>query len=173
MVSSRLYSRVIPNYTERLELNAGLKMFVRAHLHLIFKEAGILLTALNRLVRDFEGTPNSGVSVRPTSGLTLVVPSGLTRSLFRAVRSATPTIVFRIRVWYECQPARRERSAAVGIYPPTSQSARASSHPTHLFSYRLEEFGFQGFTSSTVMRQNSDKGRIIQNCHRGQYSDEF
>ena len=38
------------------------------------KKSGFFLTApLNRLVRDFEGTPNSGVSVRPPRGLVLVV----------------------------------------------------------------------------------------------------
>ena len=88
--SHPVYIPVIPGCTERVELNAGLKMFVRAHLRLgMNQRSRDFLTALNQLVRDFEGTPNSGVSVRPPSGLVLVVPGALASSLFRASRSTT------------------------------------------------------------------------------------
>ena len=42
----------------------------------------MFLTALNRLVRDFEGTTNSGISVRPPSGLVFVVPGAVASSFF-------------------------------------------------------------------------------------------
>ena len=50
----------------------------------------MFFTALNRLVRDFEGTPNSGISVRPPSGLVFVVPGAVASSFFRASRSTIP-----------------------------------------------------------------------------------
>ena len=86
-----VYIPVIPDYTARVELNAGLKMFVRAHLRLgMDQRSRDFLTALNRLVRAFGGTPNSGVSVRPPSSFVLVVSGALASSVFRASRSTTP-----------------------------------------------------------------------------------
>ena len=65
--SHPVYIPVIPDYTERTEPNSGLKMFAGAHLRLGIgirryepKKPGFW-TALNRLVQDFEGTPNSGL----------------------------------------------------------------------------------------------------------------
>ena len=96
-----VYISVIFDYTERVKLNAGLKMFVRAHLRLGMNQRSRFFIALiNRLVRDFEGTPNPGVSVRPPSGLVLVVPGALASSLFRASRSTTPNSNC---VWHERQ----------------------------------------------------------------------
>ena len=61
--SHLVYIPVIPDYTERLlELNAGLKMFVRAHLRLGMNQRSRFFTALNRLIRDFEGTRRIQVS---------------------------------------------------------------------------------------------------------------
>ena len=77
--------------TERMELNAGLKMFVRAHLRLSMNQRsrGFFDRPKSACSR-FEGTPNSGVSVRPPSGLVLVVPGALASSRFRASRSTAP-----------------------------------------------------------------------------------
>ena len=77
--SHLVYIPVIPDYTERLlELNAGLKMFVRAHLRLgMNQRSRFFVIVLNQLVRDFKRTPNSGVSVCPPTGLVLVVPGAL------------------------------------------------------------------------------------------------
>ena len=64
--SHPVYMPVIPDYTEPVKLNTGLKLFVRVHLRLgMNQRSRQFLIALNRLARDFEGTPNSGISVRP------------------------------------------------------------------------------------------------------------
>ena len=89
--SHPVYIPVIPDYTERVELNAGLKMSVRVHLRLgMNQRSWHVLTALNRPVRDFEGTPNSGISVFPPSGLVFVVPGAVASSFFRASSSTIP-----------------------------------------------------------------------------------
>jgi hypothetical protein len=64
----------------------------RNYEHYESKKPGGFLTAIpNRLARGLEETPKSGDSVRPPSGLVLVVSGALASSLFRASRSRAPT----------------------------------------------------------------------------------
>ena len=120
--SHPVYIPVISDYTERVELNAGLKMCVRVHLRLgMNQRSRHVLTALNRLVRDFEGTPNSGISVRPPSGLMFVVPGAVASSFFRASSSTIPITNL---VWYERQTPLVAHSPRVARgAPPSSRRA--------------------------------------------------
>ena len=53
----RLYLIILSEWSSML--NAGLKMFVRVYLRLgMNQKSRHFLTALNRLIRDFEGAPN-------------------------------------------------------------------------------------------------------------------
>ena len=81
-----------------------------------------MLTALNRLVRDFEGSPNSGISVRPPSGLVPVVPGAIASFLFRASSSTTPISNFGL---YEHQTPLPAHSTRVARGAPTSGKATA------------------------------------------------
>ena len=79
----------------------------------------MFFTALNRLVRDFEGTPNSGISVRPPSGLVFVVPGAVASSFFRASRSTIPISNLAL---YEHQTPVLSHSPRVARGAPPSRS---------------------------------------------------
>ena len=90
--SHPVYIPVIPGYTKRVELDAGLKMFVRAYLRL----------GMNQRSRGFFDRPKSACS-RFRGGAELgclgsltkrprarTVPGALASFLFQATRSTTP-----------------------------------------------------------------------------------
>ena len=58
--SHPVYIPVIPDYTERVDLNAGLKMLVRVHLCLgMNQRSRHVFDRPKSAFRNFEGTPNS------------------------------------------------------------------------------------------------------------------
>ena len=133
-----VHTLIILNHTERAELVSGLRMFVRAHLRLRINQSnqGGVLTALNRLIRDFEGSPNSSISVRPPSGLVPVVPGAIASFLFRASSSTTPISNFGL---YEHQTPLLAHSPRVARGAPPSRHSCVTDTKTEVILYYSDQ----------------------------------
>ena len=113
-----VHTVIIPNHTERAELISGLKIFVCAHLRLRINQRSQGGVDRPKLAcSGFRGTPNSGISVRPPSGLVLVVPGAVASFLFRA---STCTISISNLGLYEHQTPLPAHSTRVTRGAPTS-----------------------------------------------------
>ena len=119
--SHPVYISVIPDYTERVELNAGLKVFVRVHLRLGMNQRSRVFDRPKSACSRFRGDAElGGISHRPPSGLVFVVavPGAVASSFFRASSS---TIPISNLAWYERQTTLVAHSPRVarGGAPPS------------------------------------------------------